>query len=270
MMPRAANTMANTTLKLISLNAWGGILFDQLADFLRKKRDETDIFCFQEVLFGERPVFTEQGLRENLFNEFKSILADFRAFERPAPAGGKFKGKILKAPFGLAMFVKNTIQVEDDGGFLTYSEDSAFAKSDTRTPTGNFQYARVAAGGEKYSVGNIHGLWISGTKGDTSERIEQSEKIVNFFARENGKGILCGDFNLRPETESIAMISREMRNLIGEYRVESTRNELYNSMDEFKDFTADYIFVSPGARVRDFKVLGDVVSDHLPLYAEFS
>ena len=66
------------------------------------------------------------------------------------------------------------------------------------------------------------------------------------------------------------MLGRAMRNLIKEYGIESTRSELYNDMEKWKDPIADYVFASPDVKVRDFKVLGDVVSDHLPLFIEFS
>ena len=57
-----------------------------------------------------------------------------------------------------------------------------------------------------------------------------------------------------------------MRNLIKEYRITSTRSHFYESDVRF----ADYVLVSPEIKVRDFRVLDDVVSDHLPLYVEFS
>ena len=78
--------------------------------------------------------------------------------------------------------------------------------------------------------------------------------------------MLCGDFNLLPDTESLRMLeSAGLRNLVVECGVTSTRTSLYARPEPF----ADYVFVSDGIAVRDFHVLPDVVSDHTPLLLEF-
>lgn len=56
-----------------------------------------------------------------------------------------------------------------------------------------------------------------------------------------------------------------MHNLISEYNVTSTRSSLYTKEEKF----ADYTFISKGIAVQGFRVLQDVVSDHLPLLLEF-
>ncbi len=56
-----------------------------------------------------------------------------------------------------------------------------------------------------------------------------------------------------------------LRNLIKEYGITSTRTSFYTKPEKF----ADYMLVSPGVEVKDFKVLPDEVSDHSPLYLEF-
>jgi endonuclease/exonuclease/phosphatase family metal-dependent hydrolase len=77
--------------------------------------------------------------------------------------------------------------------------------------------------------------------------------------------ILCGDFNLLPNTDSLTILEQGMRNLIKEYPVTSTRSRFYEKPDKF----ADYILVSPEVVVEDFQVLDEAVSDHLPLLLEF-
>jgi endonuclease/exonuclease/phosphatase family metal-dependent hydrolase len=81
----------------------------------------------------------------------------------------------------------------------------------------------------------------------------------------SGAKILCGDFNLLPDTDSLAILEQGMRNLVKEYRVTSTRSQFYEKPDRF----ADYILVSPEVIVEDFQVLDEAVSDHLPLLLEF-
>lgn len=79
--------------------------------------------------------------------------------------------------------------------------------------------------------------------------------------------ILAGDFNLLPDTESIAMLGRRLRDLVREYAVPTTRSRLnpYRGTPREQKF-ADYIFfVSPSLQVHDFAVPDLLVSDHLPL-----
>ena len=50
-----------------------------------------------------------------------------------------------------------------------------------------------------------------------------------------------------------------------EFGVGATRTRLYAGAERH----ADYVFVSPGVAVSDFRVLPDEVSDHAPLMLEF-
>ena len=117
-----------------------------------------------------------------------------------------------------------------------------------------------------YTVFNLHGLWTSGGKTDTPSRIEQSEKVKAFVDKAEGGKILCGDFNLLPHTRSIEILESNLRNLIKEYGVTSTRSELYTKPERF----ADYTMVSKEINVHNFKVMPEVVSDHIPLLLDFS
>jgi endonuclease/exonuclease/phosphatase family metal-dependent hydrolase len=118
---------------------------------------------------------------------------------------------------------------------------------------------------EPITVVNVHGLWNGKGKTDTDERIEQSQKIVNFIKTIKIKVILCGDFNLRLDTQSLAMIEGTgLRNLIREYNIPSTRTSLYGKPEKH----ADYIFTSPEIKIRHFSVMPDEVSDHSPLLLE--
>ena len=56
-----------------------------------------------------------------------------------------------------------------------------------------------------------------------------------------------------------------MRNLVKEYEITSTRTSFYKKSE---DKHADYIFVSNGIEVKDFRVLPEEVSDHSALYLE--
>ena len=79
--------------------------------------------------------------------------------------------------------------------------------------------------------------------------------------------MLCGDFNIAPDTESIRIIGQGMRNLVRDRAVVTTRSALFEfSCNEI----SDYVFVSPEVTVRSFEVPAVAVSDHFPLVLEFS
>lgn len=55
--------------------------------------------------------------------------------------------------------------------------------------------------------------------------------------------ILIGDLNLDPDTESIKILEKEMRNLVKKYSIQTTRSDLYSKKEIMP--LADYCFVSP-------------------------
>ncbi len=169
----------------------------------------------------------------------------------------------------MALFIniKPHIKINDVGSVFVHRHLNALKNNDGSTLGRNIQYARLMAGRQEYTVVNFHGLWNGKGKNDTPDRIEQSEKIRDFIAtKASGKVILIGDFNLEPHTQSMAILEVDMRNLIAENGITSTRSHLYKWPNKF----ADYAIVSKDLPVKKFEVLPDVVSDHLPLMLEFS
>jgi len=248
-------------MRLISLNVWGGKIFEPLMEFVKQVGPETDVFCFQELFFGDRPVNDVNGARANLAEEFQKALPNFNIRSFLAPRGSVFIGKVALSPIGQAIFIKKKLTIVDEGGFYTHSP--------VTNHSGIFQYLKVRIGGEKFTVGNLHGLWQPSGKRDTSERLKQSKMIKEFYKNQSGKKILCGDLNLRPETKCISMLEENFVNLIKVHGIKSTRSNFYKDADKYRDHIADYVFVSPDTDVINFKVFNYLISDHLPLVLEF-
>lgn len=245
-------------MKLITLNTWGGKVFKSLAEFLKRYSTEVDIFCFQEVFHNAVSVRSVLGdVRPNLFSDFEQIL------------GERFIGSYAASQDddeGLAIFVRNTIKIEEQRDIFVYRHMNAMEGDDGTTIGRNIQYIQFTQNDKKYIVVNFHGLWTGGDKKDTPERIEQSKQVKKFLNEAPGAKVLCGDFNLLPDTESIVILEEGMRNLIKEHGITSTRSHFYGKEPKF----ADYIIVSPEIEVKDFRVFQDPVSDHLPLYLDFT
>jgi endonuclease/exonuclease/phosphatase family metal-dependent hydrolase len=79
--------------------------------------------------------------------------------------------------------------------------------------------------------------------------------------------VVVGDFNARPDTDSLRLLeAKGLKNLIVQHGVKTTRTHLF----EYGHIEpqADYIFISSDICLREFRVMPDIVSDHVPLYAE--
>lgn len=254
-------------MRLISLNTWGGKIFEPLIKFIKNSADSTDIFCFQELFFGTEPNNDVGGARANLAQELSIVLSDFSMYPRFAPEGSYFMKQLAASRLGQAIFIRKNIPIIDEGGFYTYSSNNPIAP--ILNHSGIFQHLKINTNNEDFLIGNLHGLWQAGGKRDTSERLEQSKILKNFYNGHSSKKVLCGDFNLRPETQSISMLEEIFLNLIKNHDIKSTRTHLYKDAGEYNDYIADYVFTSPNVKIKSFSVGKDVVSDHLPLEIEF-
>lgn len=247
-------------MKLITLNTWGGVLYKPLVEFIKNHAVDTDIFCFQEVFPSSLNIRPSLGkVRPNLFSDIQNVLPDFNGHHAVAQENDVG---------GLAIFIKKSFVVKKVDHIVVYHELNAMTDEkheDYFSMGRDLQRMEFDILGKTFTVLNFHGMWVAKGKIDTDKRIEQSEKIRKIFDESNGAKILCGDFNANPDTKSVEMLSEGNRNLILEYKVTSTRSSLYTKPTRF----ADYMIVSSQIKAKDFKVLQDEVSDHLPLLLEF-
>ena len=256
-------------MRLLTLNLWGGQVYEPLLEFLQKQASDIDIFCFQEILFGDVSAFTlKHEARINLFNEIQGCLPGYKGLRFPAPKEARyFQSEPLldSIEAGQAIFAREGLTVANQGNFRTYTDFPEGMDYGGKI-TGSCMWAEVNSGKENVLVMNLHGLWQKDSnKKDTPARLEQSRILNEFIRSRSGKRILCGDFNLRPDGASIGALEENMRNLVNEYGITSTRSKLYEKEEKF----ADYMLVSPEVEVTNFEVLPDVVSDHLPLLLDF-
>mgnify|MGYP005838739537 CR=1 FL=1 len=247
--------MENSALSLITLNIWGGHLEAPLFDFFSSKKD-VDIFCLQEVYCKAPRIITneERYINRDVFSDIQSFLPEHQGFFRP----------IVKGIYGIGMFIKKGIEVLDEGGVLIHENKDYPGIGPTHSRS--MQYAKCSLGMRAFTLFNVHGLWNGKGKTDTPERIEQSKKIKAFVDATMGPKILCGDFNLTPEAESLRLLAEGMHDHVKFSGVGSTRTSYYPGSERF----ADYIFSTPDVETKSFEVLEDEVSDHAPLFFEFS
>ncbi len=246
-------------MKLITLNTWGGRITKEFLRFLEAQRESADIFCLQEIYNNATHIHIEQGGIDpdlTLYNDIEKALPEYQGYFRPH----------YLETYGLAIFVKNTVPVIEEDEFFVHLYKGFMPKGDVGYHARNVQRINIKTENEDVHIFNFHGLWNGLGKDDSESRLLQSWKLVEYIRSYEGKKILCGDFNLSPDTESIKLVEdTPLRNLVKEYGVTSTRSTFYKKENRF----ADYIFVNDQVDVSDFKVLPDEVSDHSPLALEF-
>ncbi len=251
-------------MKVISLNTWGGEAgLPELLEFLRSNSD-TDVFCLQEVWNGGEHMLEKKGGGSwldkrvtTLLSDVGSVLPNYAGYFRPH----------FYDFYGLALFVKSDLEVLSEGEVLIYKEKGFVSEEDVGNHARILQHCTISTSDGVRTIVHLHGLWNGKGKGDSEDRLEQSERIIAFLDSLDHPFVLLGDFNLLPDTESLKKIeSIGLRNLIAEHGVVSTRTSHYTKPEKF----ADYAFVSEGIEVRDFRVLPDEVSDHAPLLIDFS
>lgn len=254
-------------MRIITLNCWGGRSMHPLMRFFRRRKDATDVFCLQEVFDADQAAVDakhpDEHLRADLFRRIADELEDFV---------GAFARFDDPNRMSTAIFVRRTIPVLAASESLVYSppmpkEEGSLVFSPRKLQTVTLDLGRPVL------VANLHGLWNAGPKTDTPERIAQSERVVAALEAHEGPKVLCGDFNLLPETMSVRILEVEarLRNPVVERGVKSTRTVLYRHYENPDEPNfADYIMHSTDLAAEEFEVLPDIVSDHSPLRARFA
>ncbi|MBI2106942.1 endonuclease/exonuclease/phosphatase family protein [Candidatus Woesearchaeota archaeon] len=250
-------------MKLISLNTWGGKVFEPLLRFIEEQAEDTDVFCFQEMFDSVVAVTTHSGIRANLHTEISRLLPDFFGYFAPAYDGLDTDGN--QNPMiscGLSLFLHSEVSVNQyRGDEFVYGKRNCERSEFTCLPR-NLQHVTIVHHGLRYSIAHFHGLWNGKGKDDTPDRIEQSRRVRGIFDELEGEKILCGDFNLVPGTESLAILEEDLVNLVTKEGITNTRSRIYYPKP---CRYADYVLVSRDIGVNLFSVPEVDVSDHLPL-----
>lgn len=243
-------------MKIISLNTWGGRIL-QINDFILRHAADTDVFCLQEVHTKKtKEADTTAGERPEFFEELQELLPDFV---------GIFAEQVSDT--GLALFIRNTLQIEStDSHFVLSADDLSHLKMTNRARYYPRIVQTVSLKNPQVTIFNFHGV-PGNEKKDSMEREKQMNRLHEILMRHDGEKVLVGDFNLRPDTNAIRGLEEKMNNLVIEYGFKTTRTQLYDKRDTMP--FADYMFVTSGIKVKKFEILSDEVSDHSPMYLDF-
>lgn len=245
-------------IKFLTLNLFeGGLLFDNIVDFLQKQK--ADIMVFQEA---------HNSFNEKLANNLRSIqllAGKFSSYYfRFAPmwVDNRAEGKI---EFGNAVFSRFPI-ISENTVFFDIPFDPNYKREDqkgdyTYIPR-NMLHAEVKAEETNINIFNIHGIW--GFDGrDTKRRLKMGQTIIDNI-KDKKNVILAGDFNLSPDTKTVGNIEKHLVSIFGE-ELTSTFNMKHKSDPGYAKAAVDMIFVSKNIKVMEKACPQVDVSDHLPL-----
>ncbi len=250
-------------MKLISLNAWGCRVEEPLLEYIQEQSKTVDVFCFQEILKGGVGKTHRDEVRSG-FEDISKILSDYTGYFSEYGEGGYYNesSDSLNFKYGVACFVRTSLKQSFVGGITLYDLERKWSDYSGKFAAG----ASMAVKVEDYVIENVHGMWQESIKTDTEAKIEQSKKILELANKADGKKVICGDFNMLPDTKSIQMLADEYVDLIKEYKIENTRSSLYPK--ELRH--SDYAFADKSITVNSFLVPDLDISDHLPLLLDFN
>lgn len=228
-------------MKIMSLNTAFGEYEPALREFLASKLGKAAIFCLQESTCD-----TMQTVIDDLFpgDCFEIAKTD----------------KIMpRNRFGLHTMVERPLRI---------ARATTILDDDDPTVGQALATEIELESGNHLNVVNVHGISFDiDDKLDTEGRLKQSERIIRWLGRSGLPAVVCGDFNLQPETESIKMFTTAgYTNLIEKHAIPTTRNRLiWERFPENIQLFADYTFLSPELRDTEFTVPYTEASDHLPM-----
>jgi len=191
--------------KVVSLNIWlGGTLFEAAFDFLNK--ESPDIIALQEVYNGKNSNLEK---RYRTFDVLKAELRyDYASF---APT---FSEKIKEGMIerGNAILSRFPIIAEKTVFYdVPYDNNYILPIGDFSHIPRNLQRAVLKAENNEFNVFNTQGIW--GFDGrDTERRLQMGKTIVNEI-KDKKNVILAGDFNINPDTKTIAGIEQYLKNV---------------------------------------------------------
>lgn len=245
-------------MKLIQLNIWQGRIIKHVADFL--KEQQPDILCMQEVYSSEQRVpnwdnFSSLEILQETLPELKYwFFAPL--FEHSVWGRQVTQGNVIASRFPIA-------------SELVAFTHGHFVKNEELPPnTRNFQTCEIDANGRKLAVVNHHAYWDKNPAG-TPESVKSMEKVVDAIRLLPRPLIMCGDLNVRPETETMQLFNGLLENLSATRKLETTLTQVGAAINNKNQVVCDHILISPEITVNSFMTADRIVSDHKALILDF-
>lgn len=256
--------------KFLTLNLWqGGKLLDSALGFL--KQQQADLIFLQECYNGQASdlnprLRTVQILTQELpgYNyNFNPVFIDNREGE----------GKIENGPLILSKFSLNQCQIKHlDLSCADYNHQAI-------TDFSNFpvaiQICQTQINKQELQLINVHGpVNFDGTE-DDQRRLAFRDLILSQLIQAP-LNIVAGDFNVQPQTKTIAGLEEKLINVFKEEQQNNQFKTTFNLQQKdlvkypgYAQAVVDMIFVSPEIKIINKACPQVNISDHLPLTTTF-
>lgn len=258
-------------MKTISLNAWGGAMYDSLIEWLPVC--EADILCLQEVTctsgLGDWTRFDDGervlAQRANLFADVSAALPHYKGIFLTSDSGPVLDthGIRHQQDFGIAMFVHERYPIICSrttfvhGNYIDHVEWPI-----TDRPRIAHAVRLVDRASDRIvTIAHMHGLRDPDGKGDSPARRAQATRFSDLITESCSKDdfvIACGDFNLLPDSETFRILDAScgLVDLVG---TSDTRTSKYTKPCRH----ANYMLVSEPENIYRFSAPPTPeVSDH--------
>ncbi len=247
-------------IKFLCLNLWeGGVLFDNILQFIHQ--EQPDILALQEV-YDEGDNAKPQKFRS--LSILKHALPEFHCHYAPELQVETDYGPIDLGNATFSRFpITATKTVFFDIPYQTLPINRLYLQhGDFSQLPHNLQHVTLRIDDLQLHVVNLHGIWgLDG--GDNDRRLQMSQTIVD-EVKHLDKVIVAGDFNLRPNTQTIANIEKHLKNIFGS-ELATSFNMKHKNNPGYASAVVDMIFVSQTIKVREKSCPPVDISDHLPL-----
>ena len=263
-------------MRIVSVNAWGGAMFDQLAPWIETV--EAEVLCLQEVTRtpgaggwtrfddGERSL----PQRANLFQDVRALRPTDQSIMLVSDAGPVTddSGVRRRQDFGIATFVHEEVPMVGvqtsfvHGEFVDHDDWSVEDRPRSALAVGVIDRPHDRS----VAVVQLHGLRDPSGKQDTPARKEQAQRLAELIESARSEAdltVVCGDLNLLPDSETFTVLGKlGLTDLVGRA---DTRTSAYTKPTR----NASYLLVSEPAAVKTFSVMAEPeVSDHRALILE--
>lgn len=237
-------------MRIMQINLWTGRIKYPLKKFIA--RAGVDILCGQEAVWKE----DDQEQIENLFTTADQIknFGEFQDDFRTANMGMRLGNGVMMMG-NVVMSRSKLVEKEEklvhgvpnleDGKMI----DHAY-------------FAQKVVIGEGVVVVNYHGYWKPEPIGDENTVVAM-EKVAEMIRGETRPVVMCGDLNVISESPAMRCLDF-MRDLTEESGVKTTLSGL-----GFQgEVACDHVLVNDKVKVRDFRVIDELVTDHKAIIVE--
>jgi endonuclease/exonuclease/phosphatase family metal-dependent hydrolase len=260
-------------VRIASLNAWGGAMYPELAEWL--STSSFDVICLQEVTgtpgLSGCTTFTdgERTLpqRADLLADVRALLPHHQPLFVTSDAGPVTTAdrRQHRQAFGLATFVADHLMIigaKVAPVYRAFTDHTTWPRDDRPRTACALRLVEPGAT-QAVTLVHVHGLRDRRGKSDTPQRLAQAMRIADLvqdLRKPDDLVVVCGDLNLLPDSETFDILAAiGLTDLVG---TADTRTSHYPKPIRH----ASYVLGSDPGAVAAFDIVAEPeVSDHRAL-----